>query len=368
MKKISALILTILFFSACQSDRTPEIIKNEIFKHKEEIKILETELVKIDTTVTNTKAVKVIVLEAKKINVKHSFHSTGTVKAQNMAFVSPEMNGQINKIFVKEGQKVTKGQALVALNSDVILSSIAELKTGLTLAKTMYQKQKSLWSKGIGKEVDYLQSKNQKESLEAKLRTLRAQYKMSKINAPFSGVVDRIYSKEGEMATPGRQVIDLVNLNTMEVEIDISEKYLPYINKGDSLSVRFPTYAGMLKKATVDRVGNIINRANRTFKVVVKVENKDQKIKPNMIAEVLLSDYEGEDILVPSIIVKNDRKGKYVYIVKTEDDKQIAEKRYIQTGKHIDDNTVVSQGISEGEMVITAGYNLVSTGVVVDVQ
>jgi RND family efflux transporter MFP subunit len=310
----------------------------------------------------------VIVQEMKKIKVKHSFHSIGTVKAQNIAFISPELNGQIKKIFVKEGQNVVKGQKLLALNSDIILSSISELKTALSLAGTMYEKQKSLWNKGIGKEVDYLRAKNQKESLEAKLRTLRAQYKMSKIDAPFSGIVDRIYSKVGEMAGPGRQIIDLVNLNTMEVEIDISEKYLPYIKTGDSLSVRFPTYAGMLKKATVDRIGNIINRANRTIKVVVKVDNKDQKIKPNMIAEVLLSDYEGEDILVPSIIVKNDRKGKYIYIAKQENDKILAEKRYVITGKHIEDNTVISKGVIEGEKVITAGYNLVSTGVVVTVQ
>ena len=317
---------------------------------------------------TEKKAVKVIVQEVKRTKVKHSFHSTGTAKAKNIAFISPEMNGQINKIFVKEGQNVVKGQKLVALSSDIILSSISELKTALSLANTMYEKQKTLWDKGIGKEVDYLRAKNQKESLEAKLRTLRAQYKMSKIDAPFSGIVDRIYSKVGEMAGPGRQVIDLVNLNTMEVEIDISEKYLPYIKKGDSLSVRFPTYAGMVKEATVDRVGNIINRANRTIKVVVNIDNKDQKIKPNMIAEVLLSDYEGEDILVPSIIVKNDRRGKYVYIAKQEKDKIIAEKRYVSTGKHIEDNTVISNGLNEGEKVITVGYNLVSTGVVVSVK
>ncbi len=367
MKRISILLIFSFLLYACQSERTVDEIKNEIFTHKEAIKKLNAELAGMNTGAEKNKVLKVIVLEAKKTNLKHTFYSTGTVKAKQIAFISPQMNGQIQKIYVKEGQKVKKGQTLLALNSDVILSSIAEIKTGLSLAKTMYTKQKSLWEKGIGKEIDYLKAKNQYESLEAKLRTLRAQYKMSKVDAPFTGIVDHIYLKEGELASPGRQVIDLVNLNSMEIEMDISEKYLPYLKKGDSLSVRFPTYANITKKATIDRIGNIINKANRTFKVVVEITNMDKKIKPNMIAEVLMSDYEGEGIAVPSIVVKNDKKGKYVYVVKKEGDKQIAEKRYVETGKHIEDNTII-MGVNEGELIITAGYNIVSSGVTVQIQ
>jgi RND family efflux transporter MFP subunit len=344
------------------------MIKDEIFKHKEIIKSLEQELAKTGEKRLAKKAVKVVVKQVVRESVRHSFRSTGTVKAKQIAYISPQMNGQIEEILVREGQHVKKGQLLIKLNSDVLLSSILELKTGLSLSSTLYEKQKTLWKQGIGKEIDYLQAKNRKESLEAKLRTMRAQLKMTKITAPFSGIVDHIYSKVGEMASPVRQVLDLVNLDQMEVEVEISEKYLPYIQAGDSLSVRFPTYKSLEKQACVDRIGNIINVANRTFRILVNVENQDHKIKPNMIAEVLLSDYQGMDFVIPSIIIKKDRKGKFVYVVKEVEGKTYADKRYIKTGLNIEDNTIVEDGIHEGDRLITQGYNLVNTDVLIDIQ
>jgi len=361
MKKISIILLLTIFFGACNSEKTNEEIKSEIFEYKEKIKFLENSLKKEDVSSKN-KTLKVKIQVANKQKVKHSFVSTGTVRAENMAYISPEMNGQIKTVYVKEGQFVKKGQLLVKLNSELIESSISEIKTGLSLATIMYEKQKTLWEQKIGKEIDYLQAKNQKESLEAKLKTVNAQLRMSRLVAPFSGSIDAIYSKKGEMASPGRRLIDLVNLNTMEAGAEISEKYLPYIKKGDEITVEFPTYPNWKKTAKVYRTGNIINPANRTFRVYVKIENKDKKIKPNMIAKIILSDYEGKNITVPSIIIKNDRKGKYIFIAKEENGKTIAEKRYIKTGVHIKNKTVIEEGIIEGEKIITDGYSLVNSG------
>jgi len=287
--------------------------------------------------------------------------------AENIAFISPEMNGQIKNVYVKEGQFVKKGQLLISLNSAVIQSSISELKTALSLAKIMYEKQKTLWEQKIGKEIDYLQAKNQKEGLEAKLATTNAQLRMSKIYAPFSGIVDAIYSKKGEMATPGRKLIDFVNLNTMEVVAEISEKYLPHISKGDAVTINFPTYPELKKEAVIFRTANIINPANRTFKVFVKINNKDKKIKPFMIAELILSDYTGLDFSVPSIIIKKDRKGEYVFVIKNSNNKTTAEKRYVKTGLHTGNNTIIKDGLNANENIIVDGYNLVNSGMEVQI-
>jgi len=366
MKKISIIILISLFFGACQPEKSNEDIKNEIFEYKEKIKALEKEL-KTDKTSSDSKILKVKVLEAKKTKVKHSFTVTGGVRAENMAYISPEMNGQIRRIHVKEGQFVKKGQLLVSLNSEVMQSSISELKTGLDLAKVMFEKQKTLWEQKIGKEVDYLKAKNQKESLEAKLATVNAQLRMSRIYAPFSGIVDAIYSKKGEMATPGRRLIDFVNLNTMEAGAEISEKYLPNIKKGDFVKVKFPTYPDLVKETKIKRIGNIINPANRTFKVFVNIENRDKRVKPNMIAELVLTDYAGEDFAVPSIIIKKDRKGQYVFVAKNEDGKFIAKKRYVKTSVNTGDKTIIEEGLVVGENVVVEGYNLINSGMEVQI-
>ena len=299
--------------------------------------------------------------------IKHTFKVTATAKAENLAYISPEVSGQIKHIYVQKGQYVKKGQLLITINSNIVGSQIQELKTRLELANVMFDKQKTLWDQKIGKEVDYLQAKNQKESLEASLGTLNAQLGMSNIRAPFSGIIDDIYVKKGELAMPGRQMIDLVNLNSIEIEADISERYLPNIKKGDSVEISFPTYPELKTRAVINRTGNIINTANRTFKISVKINNKDKRIKPNMIAEINLSDYEGESISIPSIVIRNDSKGKFVYITKMIDGNKTAEKRYIITGHHSDNNTIILSGLSLGEEVITEGYNIVSSGSAIEI-
>ncbi len=331
MKKISFILITAVLLAACEPERTQEQVKNEIFEHKEQIKLLEEEL-KGFSYGKDENTIKVKVQKIKKEKTKHTFSVTGTAKAENFAYISPEINGQIKRIYVKKGQFVKKGQLLITLNSNIISSQIKELKTRLELAEIMYEKQKTLWDQKIGKEIDYLQAKNQKESLEANLETLNAQLGMSRIRAPFSGIVDDIYVK-----------------------------------KGDTVSVNFPTYPDLKKIAVINRTGNIIKTANRTFKITVKINNKDKKIKPNMLAEVVLSDYEGESISLPSIIIKNDNKGKFVFVVNAETGIKKAEKRYITTGLHSKDNTIIESGLNVGEEVITAGFNLVSTGAAIEI-
>ncbi len=313
-------------------------------------------------TVSSGKKVKIKTIETKKESVTHTFKVTGVVEAVDFAYVTPEMNGQIQSIAVKEGDRVNKGQLLAKLNDKVMQNTKKELELALDLATTMYEKQKSLYEQGVGKELDYLTAKNQKESLEAKIKTLDSQISMSRIVAPFSGIVDKIYRKEGELAAPGQQFIDLVNLDKFEVEADVSEKYIPYIQKGAPVTVSFSAFPDIIQKTSINRTGNVINPANRTFIVEVVMNNVGGKIKPNMTADLTLSDYSGTDILVPSEAVKTDKKGQFVFVVTQKDGKSIAEKRYIKSDKHVDTQSIVSEGLSEKERVIVQGYNLVTNG------
>lgn len=364
MKKIMlTLAVFALVISSCKKEeKSSQQVKDEIYNYKEKIAKLEKQLAKTNTHAETVASVKVKYIEVKKKETKHTIDLTGSVSAENSAFVTPEMNGQIKRIYIKEGQRVRKGQLLVSLNSSVIVNSIQELKTGLELAKVLYKKQKGLWDQKVGKEIDYLKAKNQKESLEAKLKTLQAQYAMTQVKAPFSGIVDEIHLKQGELASPGRPLIDLINLSRLDIEADISEKYLPILKKGDSVTISFPAFPGLVVQAKIYRLGNTINPINRTFKIQIKINNKGGKIKPNMIAKINITDYSGNDISVPSICVKNDRKGKYVYVAESKNEQLTAKKRYVETGFSIGKNVIVKKGLSENDKVITEGYNLVTNG------
>jgi membrane fusion protein, multidrug efflux system len=285
------------------------------------------------------------------------------VEAVESAYISPETGGQIKTIHVKEGDKVKKGDLLISLNTSVLKNSIDEVKKGLELATKVYEKQKTLWESNVGSEIQFLQAENNKESLEQRLETLNAQLDLFIIQAPFSGIVDRIISKEGELGAPGMPILQLVNLNALKVKADVSEHYLPAVKKGETVEVCFPTYPDLCVEETIFRTGNVIQVDNRTFTIELRMNNIENKLKPNMMAVIEINDYTRENsIIVPSSIIKNDIKGKFLFVAKEVDGVQIAQKTMVETGRSYDGNTVVLKGLKQGDNVIVKGFNTVATG------
>ncbi len=335
MKKIIPIVLIVFVLISCNN-------KESITEDK-------------SVEITNVEGVKVQIIEQETF--KRFVEFSGYLKAENYAFISPQASGQITNIYVNEGDYVSKGKLLVQLNNAIILNTISEIRNTLDLATITFTKQENLWSKNIGSEIQYLQSKNQKVSLERKLKTLNAQLQLTKIKAPFSGYVDNIRFKVGELASPGIQLLEMVNLNKMIVSVDVSEKYLSRFDKGDSVKITFPDFTELEKASVIYRIGNIINPANRTFKVEVKIKNKGEQLKPNLIANITINDLTIDSaIIIPSISIKNDFDRQFVYIAENN----LAKKIYIETGASHIDKTVVTKGLNSGDKVIIVGYNLVS--------
>ena len=373
MKRTYYLIIIIgLLLSACGRPpvQTPEQIKEKIFSYKEEIaelnkKISDLEVKLKETDTTNIdNAISVSIKELTTEYFAHYFEATGEVEAVKEAYISPEINGQIKRIYVKEGDFVKKGQLLASLNSAVMYNNLAELEIQLVLADTLFQKQKQLWKQNIGSEVQFLQAKTTKESLERSIKTLKSQIAMSNVRAPFAGIVDRIFQKEGELGTPGMRIIQLVNLSTMYVKTDLSEKYLKDISQRDSIIITFPSYPDIKIRTTVYQKGNIIDQNNRTFTIKARINNIKNQIKPNLLAVIRLQDYNTpEAILVPTMIINQDINGFFLYCVKqNEKGKNMAKKTYVEIGRADNINTIITSGLQKGDRVIIGGYNLVRDG------
>lgn len=373
--KYAIIVILAILFASCESENGKESIKKQISEYKEQvndlnlkIKDLEKELETLEQgeSVYNT---PVSVEKIMERPFKHYFEVSGNLEAVNKAYISPEINGQVKDILISEGDRVVKGQLLVKLNTSITETTIQEVKTQLDLAKTLYEKQKQLWEKKIGSEVQYLQAKNNMEALESRLATLEAQLEMAFVRSPINGIVDVINIEPGEMAMPGLQLMMVVSLEEMYVKADISEKYLPVIKEGDEVDLSFPTFPSINMKVKVNRVGNVVNKGNRTFVVELKINNVNGLLKPNVLALMTFMDYSKEDALtVPSIIIKEDIKGKYLYILKESNGKSLAKKVYIDTGMSYRDTTMVTSGLEAGDKVIIEGYSLVTDGTEVKVK
>jgi len=275
-----------------------------------------------------------------------------------------ESAGKIKAIKVERGQKVNKGQLLAAIDASVLLQNKAELETALDLAEEIYQKQKTLWiDEHIGSEVQYLEAKNKKESLERKLATVNAQIAMTRVKAPFSGVIDEIFPKVGEMASPQSPMFRLVNLNEVYLTASVSEAYVGKVKVGTPAHVKFTSLDTTIA-SEVMRVGNYINPNNRTFDVNIALD-KNADFKPNMMGSVDLEDYSVENTLVvPSRIVMENTSGKsYVYVfTPSGGDLGTVNKRMLEIGKSYNGKTEVLSGLTGTEVIVDKGSRSVKDG------
>ena len=375
MKKILIITVVILSVSGCSNN--PESIRKKIIFKKEQISRINQSIkkleVKLQKDTANTNPGFMVPVSTKEIiyePFKHYIEVHGNIEAVEDAYISPEMGGQIKKIHIREGERVKRGQLLVSLNTDVTQSSIQEVNTGLELAKKLYDKQKSLWEQNIGSELQYLEAKSTFEQAEARLKTLQAQLEMSNIRAPFDGLIDKIYQKEGELGAPGFGILQLVNLSKMKVVAEVSEIYIPSINKGKMVDVTIPTYADIKLNVPVNRTGNVINPANRTFTVEVRLDNITNKLKPNMFAVIKINDLTIDSaMIVPSNIIKKDitktpdgKFKEFLFTAEEKDNKTLAKKVYVETGRTYNNESVIISGLKRGQKVIVEGYNTVSTG------
>ncbi len=361
-------VIPLLIIMSC-SGSNDEIIKKKIIQKEQQITKIEQQIEdlkkQLSDSTDNDKAVAVKIKELEPESFDHYIIAYGEVKADDYAMISPEIGGQVLKVYADEGQYVTEGTLIVSLNTSATENSIKSLKANLELADTTFKKQKRLYEQNIGSEIQYLQAKATKESLEAQLKSLQSQKRMSKIYAPFSGYVDKIFLKQGEMAAPGMPVVEMVNLKKISIQASLSEEYLGKLKKGQEVKIGFNAFPDLSIPAPIKRIGNVIDKDSRTFEIETSIENRDEKIKPNMVSKITINDYSADSALViPSFSVKKDINGSYVYVVENNQTK----KKYVETGYSYNDLTEVTTGLVPGDRVIVKGHSLVSSGVKVSIK
>jgi len=315
--------------------------------------------------------VTTITTEAQKF--EHFLELQGNVQTKQNVLIYPEMAGTLQRVYVKDGDRVRKGQLLATIDDGGMGSQLAQLKTQADLAKTTFERQKRLWEQKIGSEIQYLQAKSQYEATESAVKQAQSQLGKSTIRAPFSGIIDDVIKDQGTVVSPGpgSEVFRIVNLSDMYIEVDVPETYLGGIEKGKEAIVYFPVL-GDTVHTKIRQTGNFINPNNRAFTVEIPVPNEKGNVKPNLTAKVSLNDYSNEEaIVIPQSIISENAEGdQYVYIAqKTENENQaVANRQIITTGKTQGSIVEVLSGISSGDELIKEGARSVKDGQKVEIK
>ena len=292
MKKILMLLTAAVLIYSC-SNSSDEAKRKALQKYKQKQHELTQKINALEKELEGTQTVEIVdvkVTELNKQEFEHFIEVNGNVEAVNNVDVSPESAGIIEDIYVKEGQRVQKGDVLATLRNDVLQRSIDQLKVQLDLATTNYERQKNLWEQNIGSEMQFLQAKTNMESLLKQIDALKAQLELAEVTSPIDGIIDIIYQKKGQIGGPQSPFARVINNDEIKIYGDVSENYLTKVKSGANVKVFFPAINKEVE-TPIRQIGNVIDNNNRTFRIRLNITNPTGLIKPNLVAIIKIRDY-----------------------------------------------------------------------------
>ena len=380
MKRILTLTaITLLVACGSKNGNSLAEKKAELEKLKTQVKTLEDAIAKMDTSKKENTAKLVGVMTLTSGDFKHYIELQGRVDADNISYISPRLGpGQVKSLLIKKGDYVKKGQLLLKLDDAVIKQtinatkqSLETIKTQLTLAKDLYNRQNNLWKQGIGTEVQLISAKTQVETLERQLnagnenvKTIQEQANGSNVYSDVDGIVDELNVRVGETFTGYMGTmpqIKIVNTSTLKVVTDVPENYASKVKVGSKIVVSLPDI-NKTYNSNISLSGKTINANNRSFNAEAKLPY-DGLMRPNQTAQVKIEDYSATNVVtIPVNTVQTDDKGKYVYVAVTEGSKLVARKKAITVGELNGQMIEVKTGLATGEKLISEGFQSVYDG------
>ena len=369
MKKIFIIVSSLIFSCQSENKSVSEVIASnniELIKLKrEEINNKQQEIykklnlidLKLNELENNSKNPIVSTFRIIKQDFNHYVELQGDVKSEKIISIYPEFSGIINELFVESGESVGKGQILATIDDGGLKQQLSQLQITYNLAKTTYERQERLWGQKIGSEIQYLESKSMFEAQSKAIEQLTKQLNKTIIKAPFSGIIDNVIVKKGEVVYPGRSnLMLLINMQEMYVESKVPENYINSITKGKDVVIEAPML-NIALKSKIRLVANYINPLNRTYRIEAEIPSNNYKIKPNLNVKLKVNDYTSKDAILIMLnhINIDSNNDEYVYKIINKEGKNYALKTIIETGKNNGNFIEVLKGLTENDEIVSEG-------------
>jgi len=337
LRLIPAILISSLIFSACSSkdNKSSSDASNP-------------------ATVTEKAAIPVKVSMLSRSKIARTIDYTATVLPFQEVNVVPSTPGRIDKIYVKVGTRVNKGDKLFLMDR----TQVYQLKLQLSNLEKDLNRIDTLLQTGSAKQQQYDQMKTQYDVAKTNIDFMEEN---TLLKAPFTGVVTGKYFEDGEMysGAPTTQtgraaVITVMQIDPLKVSLNISEQYFPLIKKGMKAEVTADVYKNAKFTGTVYLIAPTVNSGTRSFNVELELPNRNDLLKPGMFVRVSMDLGQVETFVVPAytVLVQEGTNTRFVFIEKDN----IAERVEVSIGKRFDDQLeIISSGIKEGDMLVTEG-------------
>lgn len=253
----------------------------------------------------NETVIAVKTITAEKGSINDYLKLSGDVDASESIDVYPDVAGKISRVYVKEGDFVYKNAKIADVDRN---------KAGMNFA-------------------------------------------LSPVTTSISGTVTKVYTTQGALAAPSLPVAKVGKLNKLEIVVNISERFISQVKVGQKAEIRSEAYPDKVFEAVVKTLNPVVNPVTRSMEVRLALLTGAGDIKPGMFVDVKLSVAESKDtVLINSKAIINRNNKEIVYVAL----EGVARERVISTGIRSGEIVEVTEGLSEGEKIVTAGKSLLS--------
>lgn len=290
---------------------------------------------------------------------------SGTVEEASGSTLSFPVAGTVEQIYVSEGQRVQKGQLIAILNDASIKSAHEASVAMLEQAQDAYERLKMLHDSNSLPEIQWIEVQSKLKQAQSAERVARKNLEDSKLYAPYSGVISEKSVDRGHNVLPGMPVVNLVVVNPVKINVSVPENEIANISVGQPVKISVSALNGKIFDGKIAEKGIAANPLTRSYEVKALVVNQGEDLMPGMICTLSLDSQENTSaITLPiNIIQRNEQNQTFVWVNK----KGKATKRIISLGTIVENDIVVTSGLSEDDEIIVSGQQKISGGMEITV-
>lgn len=299
------------------------------------------------------------------MTVNEEVEALGTLAADESVVIAPEIAGRVVALGFKEGERVSKGQELVKLDTAILDAELKQAQADLSLSRDTFQRNQSLVQRGAGTQVALEQATAQLATNEARVQLAQAKMAQSTIVAPFNGVVGLRSVGVGDYVSVGKQLITLTNIDPIKVDFRVPEIFLSRVKVGQPIQVRVDAVQGRDFAGTIFAIDPVVDVNGRAIRLRAAVPNADLVLKPGLFARiVIVVDQRENALVIPETAVVPDGVGKVVYVVEDGKAKRVS----VEIGKRLPGKVEIAKGLRADMQLVTAGQMRLRDGAAVAIK
>lgn len=301
-------------------------------------------------------------VEAIKVTVETARRETlaiGTFRSYESVVIRPEVTGRVVELPFREGDKVARGQVMVRLDDSVEKATLAQAEARLTLARANFSRAQMLVARDAGTVKALDEARSSLLSAEADITLAKARLEKMGIAAPFDGIAGLRRVSIGDYLSPGADIVNLEQIDPLKIDFRVPEIFLPAVVDGALISVTVDAFPGRTFPGRIYAIDPLIDQAGRSIVVRARIDNPGDILRPGLFARVSLTLAVRENaIFVPEQSIIPIGEQSFVYRVV---DGRIASTP-VTLGLRRNANVEVLEGLSPGDLVVTAGQLKVQDG------